>query len=77
MCVVVLCWIAPARLFTCELAASNDYVSKTDDIQKWFTDERIGSKDSKQECGMTKRSLPQHKETWWWNRDVEEVVAKR
>ena len=33
-------------------------------------------KGSKQMCGMTKSS-PRHKETWWWNRDVEEVFAKR
>ena len=25
---------------------------------------------------MTK-GLPRHRETWWWNRDVEKVVAKR
>ena len=25
---------------------------------------------------MTK-GPPQHKETWWWNKDVEEVVNKR
>ena len=33
-------------------------------------------KGSKQECGMTK-GPPRHKETWWWNSDVEKVVAKR
>ena len=33
-------------------------------------------KGSKQVYGMTK-GPPRHKETWWWNRDVEEVVAKR
>ena len=31
---------------------------------------------SKQVCGMTK-GPPRYKETWWWNRDVEEVFAKR
>ena len=31
---------------------------------------------SKQVCGMTK-GPPRHKETWWWNTDVEKVVAKR
>ena len=31
---------------------------------------------SKQVCGMT-NGPPRHKKTWWWNRDVEEVVAKR
>ena len=31
---------------------------------------------TKQVCGMTKCPA-RHKETWWWNRDVEEVVAKR
>ena len=33
-------------------------------------------KGSKQVCRMTK-GPPRHKETWWWNRDVEKVVAKR
>ena len=33
-------------------------------------------KGSKLVCGMTK-GPPRHKETWWWNRDVEKVVAKR
>ena len=33
-------------------------------------------KGSKQACGMT-NGPPRHKETWWWNRDVEKVVAKR
>ena len=27
-------------------------------------------------CGMTK-GPPRHNETWWWNRDVIEVVAKQ
>ena len=27
-------------------------------------------------CGMTK-GPPRHNETWWWNRDVVKVVAKR
>ena len=27
-------------------------------------------------CGMTK-GPSRHKETWWWNRDVEKVVVKR
>ena len=36
----------------------------------------IWLEDSKQVCGMTK-SPPRHKETWWCNRDVEEVVANR
>ena len=27
-------------------------------------------------CGITK-GQPRHKETWWWNRDVEKGVAKR
>ena len=31
---------------------------------------------TKQVCGMTK-GPPQYNETWWWNRDMEEVVAKR
>ena len=33
-------------------------------------------KGSKQVCGMTK-GPPRHNETWWWNRDVGKVVAKR
>ena len=31
---------------------------------------------TKQVCGMTK-GPPRHNKTWWWNRDVEEVVSKR
>ena len=31
---------------------------------------------AQQVCGMTK-GVPRHNETWWWNRDVEGVVAKR
>ena len=37
--------------------------------ETWF-------KASKQVCGMTK-GPPRHKETWWWTRDMEKVVAKR
>ena len=33
-------------------------------------------KGSKQMCGMT-NGPSRHKETWWWHRDVEEVVAKQ
>ena len=33
-------------------------------------------KDSKLVCGMTKGPT-RHKEIWWWDRGVEEVVAKR
>ena len=33
-------------------------------------------KGSKQVCGMTK-GPPRHKETWWRNRNLEELVAKR
>ena len=33
-------------------------------------------KASKHVCGMT-NGPPRHNETWWWNRDVEKVVAKR
>ena len=36
------------------------------------TDEGDLVKASKQVCGMTK-GPPRHKETWWWNRDVEKV----
>ena len=66
-----------ARLFTHEMAAGNDDVTKADDIQKkWLLMKETWLKASKQVCGMTK-GLPRHKETWWWNRDVEKVVAKR
>ena len=66
-----------ARLFTCEMAASNYHVTKADDIQKkWLLMKKETLlKGSKQVCGVTK-SPPGHKETWWWNSDVEEVVAK-
>ena len=40
------------------------------------TDEETWLKGSKRVCGMMK-GPPRHKETWWWNRDVEKVVAKR
>ena len=60
-----------ARLFTHEIAARNDYVSKADDIQKkWLLMKETWLKAFKQVCGMTKYP-PRHKETWWWNRDVE------
>ena len=66
-----------ARLFTHEMAARNDEVTKADDIQKkWLLMKETWLKGSKQVCGMTK-GPPRHKETWWWNRDVEKVVAKR
>ena len=66
-----------ARLFTHEMAARNDEVTKADDIQKkWLLMKEALLKGSKQVCGMT-NGPPRHKETWWWNRDVEKVVAKR
>ena len=65
------------RLLTREIAAGNDDVTKADDVQKkrlqmmetWL-------KGYKQLCGMT-NGPPRHKETWWWNRDVEKLAAKR
>ena len=66
-----------ARLFTHEMAARNDEVTKADDIQKKrLLMKETWLKGSKQVCGMT-NGPPQHKETWWWNRDVEKMVAKR
>ena len=66
-----------ARLFTHEMAARNDEVNKADDIQKkLLLMKETWLKGSKQVCGMTKGS-PRHKETWWWNRDVEKVVVQR
>ena len=66
-----------SRLFTHEMAARNDGVTKADDIQKkWFLMKETWLKGSKQVCGMTKRP-PRDKETWWWNRYVDTVVAKR
>ena len=54
-----------------------EMMNKADDIQKkWLLMKEIWLKGSKQVCGMTK-GPPRHKETWWWNRDVEKVVAKR
>ena len=59
------------------MASRNDEVTKADDIQKkWLLMKKTWLKGCKQVCGMTK-GPPQHKETWWWNRDVEKVVAKR
>ena len=66
-----------SRLFTHEMAARNDEVTKADGIQKkWLLMKEAWLKGSKQVCGMT-NGPPRHKETWWWNRDVEKVVAKR
>ena len=64
-------------MFTHEMAARNDKVTKADAIQKkWLLMKETWLKGSKQVCGMTK-GPPRHKETWWWNREVEKVVAKR
>ena len=66
-----------ARLFTHEMAARNDDNTKADDIQKkWLLMKETWRKGSKQVCGMTK-GPPRHNETWWWNRDVKKVFAKR
>ena len=66
-----------ARLFTREMTARNDDVTKSDDVKKKrLVMKETWLKGSKQVCGMTK-GLPLFMETWWWNRDVEEVVAKR
>ena len=59
------------------MAARNYDVTKADDIQKkWLLVKETWLKGSKQVCGMT-NGPHRHKETWWWNRDVEKVVAKR
>ena len=66
-----------SRLFTHEMAARNGEVTKVDDIQKkWLRMKETWLKGSKQVCGLTKCPT-RHNETWWWNRDVEKVVAKR
>ena len=65
-----------ARLFTHVMAARNNDVTKADIQKKWLLMKKTWLKGSKQVCGMTK-GPPRHKDTWWWNRDVEEVVAKR
>ena len=66
-----------ARLFTHEMTARNDEVTKADDIQKkWLLMKETWLKACKQVRGM-KKGPPRHKETWWWNRDVEKVVANR
>ena len=66
-----------ARLFTHEIAAINHDVAKADDVQKkWLLMKETWLKGTKQVCGMTK-GPPRHKETWWGNKDVGEVVAKR
>ena len=52
-------------------------VTKADDIQKkWLLMKETWFEASKQVCGMTK-GPHRHKETCWWNRDVEKVVAKQ
>ena len=52
-----------ARLFTREMAARNDDVTKAEDIQKkWLLMKKTWLKGSKQVCGMTK-GPPRHKET--------------
>ena len=54
-----------ARLFTHEMAARNEEVTKADDIQKkWLLMKETWFKGSKQVCGMMK-GAPRHKETWW------------
>ena len=60
------------------MAAKNDDVAKADDVQKkWVLMKETLLKGSKQHvCGMT-NGPARHKDTCWWNRDVEEVVAKR
>ena len=64
-------------LFTREMTARNGDVTKADDVQKKrLLMKETWLKGSKQVCGKTK-GPPQHKETWWWNRHVEEVIAKR
>ena len=50
---------------------------KADGIQKkWLLMKETCLQASKQVCGMTK-DPPRHKETWWWNGDVETLVARR
>ena len=52
-------------------------VTKADDVQKkWLMMKETWLKCSKQVYGMM-NGPPRHKENWLWNRDVEEVVAKR
>ena len=66
-----------ARLFPREMVERNNDVTKADNIQKkWLLMKETWLKGSKELCGMT-NGPPRHKETWWWNRDVEEMVAKR
>ena len=65
-----------SRLFTHEMAARNDEVTKADDIQKkWLLMKETWLKGSKQVCGMTKVHLDTRRLVW--NRDVEKVVANR
>ena len=61
-----------ARLLTHEMATRNDDAIK----KKLLLMKETWIKESKQVCGMMK-GPPRYKETWWWNRDVEKVVAKR
>ena len=51
--------------------------SINDDIKKkWLLMKETWLKASEQVCGMTK-GPPRPKETWWWNRDVENVFYKQ
>ena len=64
-----------ARLLTHVMGVRNDDVTKVDEIQKkWLLMKETWLKGSNQLCGMTK-GPSRHKETWWWNRDVEKLVA--
>ena len=59
------------------MAANKADITNADDIRKkWLLTKETWLKGSKQVCGMTK-GPSRHKENWWWNRDVEKVVAKR
>ena len=59
------------RLLTREMAVRNDDVTKADNVQKmWLMMNETWLNGSKQVCGITK-GPPRHKETWWWNRNVE------
>ena len=72
----VFAWTKQSHTKSRQNNLMNDEVTKADDIQrKWLLMKETWLKGSKQVCRITK-GPPRHKETWWWNRDVEKVVAK-
>ena len=59
------------------MSARDDDVTKADGVlNRWLLMQETWLKGSKQVCGIPK-GPPRDQQAWWWDRDVEEVVAKR